>query len=169
MQYLNYASALNLAEALISLDITMKNTALIPNESKLMEYQMAQESAQHHDNLVWTVSTLTWGVSSVLLGFVLNNVEENTLNYVILLFCLIGIFLIICSWMFARQFRNIRNQKYRRCKVLERELGFLQHTKTEHPVGSQSFWYSGVMVLFLVTWGAVSLQVVSELVTEFLK
>lgn len=147
----------------------MKNTALIPNESKLMEYQMAQESAQHHDNLVWTVSTLTWGVSSVLLGFVLNNVEENTLNYVILLFCLIGIFLIICSWMFARQFRNIRNQKYRRCKALERELGLLQHTKTEHPVGSQSFWYSGVMVLFLVTWGAVSLQVLSEFVTAFIK
>lgn len=146
----------------------MKNTAIIPNENKLMEYQMAQESAQHHDNLVWTVSTLTWGVSSVLLGFVLNNIEENSLNSVILLFCLIGVFLIICSWMFARQFRNIRNQKYRRCKVLESQLGLLQHTKTEHPAGSQSFWYSGVMVFFLITWGVVSLQVLSGLVTTFL-
>ena len=146
----------------------MKNNALTPTDSKLMEYQMAQESAQHHDNLVWTVSTLTWGVSSVLLGFVLNNVEDKSLNYVILLFCLIGIFLIVCSWKFARQFRQIRNQKYKRCKVLESELGLLQHTKTEHPIGSQSFWYSGVMVLFLVTWGAVSLQVLSELSQHFL-
>lgn len=28
-------------------------------EAALVEYQAAQESAQHHDNLVWSVTSLT--------------------------------------------------------------------------------------------------------------
>lgn len=120
-------------------------------QHKLVEYEMAQHSAEHHDSLVWSVSTLTWGVSSVLLGFVLSNITDNGLGVVILLFCFIGIFLILCSWMFSRQFRSIRNQKYRRCKELEQELGLSQHTNTVHKNGSQSAMYSVIMLLFITT------------------
>ncbi|EMV0269109.1 hypothetical protein ACP43V_13325 [Vibrio genomosp. F10 str. 9ZC157] len=141
----------------------MKRFRRAENENKLLEYEMAQNSAEHHDNLVWSVSTLTWGVSSVLLGFVLNNIAENKLGIVILLFCLIGIFLILCSWLFARQFRSIRNQKYRRCKELERELGLVQHRNIKHKEGSQSAMYSIIMLLFIATWVVVFVKVVAGL------
>ncbi|MGO0305045.1 RipA family octameric membrane protein [Endozoicomonas acroporae] len=131
-------------------------------ESKHLEYEMAQSSAQHHDSLVWSVSTLTWGVSAVLLGFVLSNINENSLGIVILLFCLIGIFLILCSWMFSRQFRSIRNQKYVRCKELEEELGLTQHRNIKHKNGSQSLMYSFIMVLFIATWVVVFVKVVAS-------
>ena len=39
-------------------------------EVLLVEYQAAQESAQHHDNLVWTVTALIWGGMLVLLEMV---------------------------------------------------------------------------------------------------
>ncbi|MBA6373543.1 hypothetical protein H4J56_19210 [Colwellia sp. BRX8-4] len=131
-------------------------------ESKLLEYEMAQNSAEHHDNLVWSVSTLTWGVSSVLLGFVLNNISKDSLGVVVLLFCLIGIFLILCSWLFARQFRDLRNQKYVRCKKLELELGLSQHTMIKYKDGSQTSMYSIIMILFLITWSVVIVKVIGS-------
>ncbi len=140
----------------------MKRFKRVNNENKLLEYEMAQNSAEHHDNLVWSVSTLTWGVSSVLLGFVLNNITDNELGVVILLFCLIGVFLILCSWLFARQFRSIRNQKYVRCKELEAELGLVQHTNIKHKNGSQSALYSIIMLLFITTWTVVFIKVVAS-------
>ncbi len=141
----------------------MKRYLIANIENKLTEYEMAQNSAEHHDNLVWSVSTLNWGVSSVLLGFVLNNITESSLGIVVLLFCLIGIFLILCSWLFARQFRSIRNQKYKRCKELEKELGLVQHTNIKHKDGSQSKIYSMIMVLFIVTWTVVFIKVIANL------
>ncbi|MEH6785175.1 MAG: LapA family protein [Alcanivorax jadensis] len=141
----------------------MKRYLIANIENKLTEYEMAQNSAEHHDNLVWSVSTLNWGVSSVLLGFVLNNITESSLGIVVLLFCLIGVFLILCSWLFARQFRSIRNQKYKRCKELEKELGLVQHTNIKHKDGSQSKIYSMIMVLFIVTWAVVFIKVIASL------
>jgi len=38
-------------------------------EVLLVEYQAAQESAQHHDNLIWTVTALIWGGMFVLFWF----------------------------------------------------------------------------------------------------
>jgi 1,4-dihydroxy-2-naphthoate octaprenyltransferase len=140
----------------------MKRYMKTKYESKLLEYEMAQASAEHHDNLVWSVSTLTWGVSSVLLGFVLNNITKNSLGVVVLMFCLIGIFLILCSWSFARQFRDLRNQKYKRCKELELELGIIQHTVIKYKNGSQTTMYSIIMILFLITWSVVIFKVVGS-------
>ena len=131
-------------------------------ESKMLEYQMTQASAEHHDNLVWSVSTLTWGISSILLGFVLNNISKGSLGIVVLLFCLIGIFLILCSWLFARQFRDLRNQKYARCKELESELDIQQHTMIKYKNGSQALMYSIIMLLFLTTWLAVLIKVITS-------
>lgn len=121
----------------------------------LIEYEKAQDSAQHHDNLIWSVSTLTWGVSSVLLGFVLTSLETMKYRILLLLFCVLGIFIILCAWYFTIQFRSIRGQKYKRCKELEEVFSFTQHTNLIHPQGSQIKLYSAVMVLFLLTWGMV--------------
>ena len=37
----------------------------IDNQSLLVEYQAAQDSAQHHDSLVWTTTGIIWGAGLV--------------------------------------------------------------------------------------------------------
>jgi|GEM_PF-1593372 len=135
----------------------------VSKESNLLEYEMAQNSAQHHDNLLWSVSTLTWGASSVLLGFVLNNLSNSQQGTILLLFCVLGSLIILCSWFFTLQFRSIRNQKYARCLELEPILGFNQHTNLKHKKGSQTTLYSAVMALFLLTWAVMFIKVLMAL------
>ena len=35
---------------------------------RIAEYKATQDSAQHHDNLLWYVSSIVWGGNLVLLG-----------------------------------------------------------------------------------------------------
>ncbi len=54
----------------------------------LTEYDKAQDSAQHHDTLVWTVSSLNWIGSAVLivLGYLQAGIfttKPSTKNYYI--------------------------------------------------------------------------------------
>ena len=129
----------------------------------LLEYEMSQNSAQHHDSLLWSVSTLTWGVSSVLLGFVLNNLSSTKHEIIMLFFCTLGSLIILCAWYFTLQFRSIRNQKYTRCLELEAVLSFTQHTNVKHKKSSQTKLYSAVMILFLLTWGLVFTKILLSL------
>ena len=46
-------------------------------EVLLGEYQMAQDSAQHHDILVWNITSLNWIGSAVLMGFVLSGIDGH--------------------------------------------------------------------------------------------
>lgn len=138
-----------------------------PIEFFLTEYEMAQDSAQHHDNLVWSVSTLMWGVSAVLLGFVLSSLKDKENPLIICMFCILGVTIIFCAWYFTRQFRSIRGQKYKRCKELEAIFSFKQHTDLKHPESSQTNIYSAVMLLFLATWVAVLVKVFSILWIQY--
>lgn len=131
----------------------------VNKEFLLLEYEMAQNSAQHHDGLLWSVSTLTWGVSSVLMGFVLNNLSNTQHSIIMLLFCVLGCLIILCAWYFTLQFRSIRNQKYKRCLELEVVFSFNQHTNLKHKKSSQTRLYSAVMVLFILTWSLVFIKV----------
>lgn len=38
-------------------------------EALLVEYQKTQDSAQHHDVLVWSITSLNWIGSALLMGF----------------------------------------------------------------------------------------------------
>jgi len=63
------------------------------NDALLVEYQAAQGSAEHHDNLVWTVTSTMWGASLILLGFTLDQVGKPGLGALITVISLLGIFL----------------------------------------------------------------------------
>jgi hypothetical protein len=43
----------------------------------LVEYGKAQDSAEHHDNLVWSIASLNWVGSAVLLGFVFGTIDAD--------------------------------------------------------------------------------------------
>jgi hypothetical protein len=134
-------------------------------EILLVEYQKAQDSAEHHDALVWEVTTLNWIGSAVLMGFVLSGIGSHpsaSHKLALLSIAFVGIMLSTFVWIWARQFGRFRNEKYSRCKAIEAELGMGQHSSTQWPgSATQHRWwlplsqrrhYSVLMVAFLATW-----------------
>src|SRR3954447_23779614 len=99
-------------------------------EILLVEYQKAQDSAEHHDDQVWTVTTLNWVGSAVLMGFVLSGLSGHlSLSHKLVLLSVscVGILLSALVWIWARQLRRVKGQKYARCQQIERQLGMRQH------------------------------------------
>jgi hypothetical protein len=127
---------------------------------RIAEYKAAQDSAQHHDNLLWYVSSIVWGGNLVLLGSFLKNIDNTTGElHRPFIFC-VGIFCILlnlCLWGCAYIFRDIRNQKYEWCKFIESKLGFHQHRELHQTKGLMWFIYSFVTIIFMVLWFIVVL------------
>jgi hypothetical protein len=122
-------------------------------DALLVEYQAAQDSAEHHDNLVWTVTSTMWGASLILLGFTFGQIGKPGLGALIIIISFLGISLSVFVWIFALQLNNLKRQKYERCRELEEELGLLQHTNhSKHPRGSQRYLYAVIMALFIAAW-----------------
>lgn len=125
---------------------------LINKDILLVEYQEAQQSAEHHDNLVWTVTAVIWGGILVLLGFVLGNIEKSNLKTIIILISILGILLTIFVWIFALQLSSIKRQKYKRCKYIEQVFGMRQHSQLEHKEKSQRYLYAVLVFSFIAIW-----------------
>jgi len=131
----------------------------------LVEYQASQASAQHHDQLVWTATSIIWASNLVLLGFILKSPVTLMGMIVSLTLCLLGIILITFVWIAQAQWRFVRKQKYDRCKIIEEELGMKQHRETVWPVGSQTRIYRIIMILFVVAWTLVAVSIVLNFIT----
>jgi len=121
-------------------------------EVLLVEYQAAQESAQHHDNLVWTVTALIWGGMLVLFGFILGNLDNTSLRLILILLSIIGITLTIAILVFTLQYNSVTRQKYQRCKTIELLLGMRQHNELKYTPGLQKITYKIITVLFVIAW-----------------
>lgn len=124
----------------------------IDKEALLVEYQAAQESAQHHDNLVWTVTTILWSATLVLFGFVLGSLDKSNLRLILIFLSILGIALAIAVWGFALQYNSVKRQKYRRCKEIEELLGMHHHRDLKYAAGSQRIVYGTVTMLFIIVW-----------------
>lgn len=125
---------------------------------RLAEYQAAQNSAQHHDGLVWTVTSIIWGATFVLLGLVLDRLwapEPTDDRIGTAIIAILGVLLLVFTWIVAAGLRSIKRRKYERCKELEKLLGFRQHADVRHGSGSQWAFYSVIMALFIFVWGAI--------------
>ena len=120
-----------------------------------IEYQKAQDSAEHHDNLLWTVTSIIWAGNLVLLGFVLNNITDPNLRFFLTLLSILGIILVTCMCVFAFLFTSIRNQKYERCKRLEETLKFTQHNALKCPKYVQRILSTIIDVAFILIWVSV--------------
>lgn len=125
------------------------------NDPFLTEYQASQASAEHHDSLVWTVTSIIWTGNLILLGFVLSNLAQPNTRMLSTILCLLGILLVICVCVFALTFADIKRQKYARCKVLEARWGFKQHSQLRYLACVQTVLYVVVTLAFLVIWGIV--------------
>jgi len=120
-----------------------------------VEYQAAQDSAQHHDSLVWSVTSVIWGGSLILMGFILAASKEDSLRPVLIVLSLLGIVLTIGVWAFALQLNAVKRHKYARCKEIEAVLHLRQHSTLRWASGSQRVVYGIIMVLFLAAWAVI--------------
>jgi len=128
-------------------------------EVLLVEYQAAQESAQHHDNLVWTVTALIWGGMLVLFGFILGNLDNASLRLILILLSIIGIALTIAVLVFTLQYNSVTRQKYKRCKTIELLLGMRQHNELKYTPRLQKIIYNIITILFVIAWFIVFMLV----------
>lgn len=121
------------------------------DDALLVEYQTAQDSAQHHDNMIWSATSIVWAASLVLLGFVLENFEKK-LNLIIMAVAVLAMVMLGYIWYASRVFGAVKNQKYARCKKIEQLLGLQQHASVRMPKHVQRVLYGIVMGLFIATW-----------------
>jgi len=127
----------------------------------LTEYEAAQQSAQHHDTLVWTVSSIMWTANLLIMGFIINNIKNASLLLVVIFLYILGIATISGVWLFMCQFNKLKRQKYERCKTIEEtieaefEVKMEQHRGVKWPEGCQRIFYSALMILFIVAWTSV--------------
>lgn len=134
----------------------------------LVEYQKAQDSAEHHDELIWTVMSLNWIGSAVLLGFALDAISAQPTEphkVALILVSIVGITLSVFVWRWTRQLRAVKNAKYERCKEIEQLLSMKQHSTLIWPPPLRGpKWiarlrqrddYAILLCAFLATWVAV--------------
>ena len=125
----------------------------------LTEYEKAQDSAEHHDTLIWTATGVACAANIALLIFVLK--EDMLLNhpFASTLLGILGVLLIICVWVLASVLINLKNRKYNRCKYIETIFGFRQHRDVDsyYPKGLQKKVYYACLLMFILVWFALLL------------
>jgi len=130
----------------------------------LAEYEKAQDSAQHHDMLVWSISSLNWVGSAILMGLVLGGLSSASQcrqKVVLLAISAVGVWLAILVWRWTCQLRYVKVWKYNRCKEIEALLGMKQHSGLPYKAGSQTKFNAVLMVLFILAWCVLIMLVVT--------
>jgi len=122
----------------------------------LVEYQKAQDSAEHHDTLLWTVTSILWAAIVLLLGSALDAVGESGKQLLVTMYSVLGIGLTLTSAAFVFLLNHIKNQKYARCKELEERWGFTQHKGLNYPRWlPMKIIYLLVTIYLIVLWGII--------------
>jgi len=129
-----------------------KKRPIAERDALLVEYQAAQESAQHHDNQVWTTTGIIWGAGLVLIGFVVQILDKRELMPIIVLVSVLALFMLVHLWIMAFQFNSIKRQKYDRCKEIENLLHLHQHTDLIYKVKTGRTLYCITMILYVIVW-----------------
>jgi hypothetical protein len=118
----------------------------------LVEYEKAQDSAEHHDRLLWVAVGLIVTGMAALLRIPPGNGQPDEFLWTHFYPPVLGILLSVLLMFFVHSFASFRRQKYKRCKAIEGLLGMEQHSKLEDPKLRQVcvvYFLSGV---FLLVW-----------------
>lgn len=128
----------------------------------LAEYQAAQASAQHHDQLVWTVTSIVWAGNLVLLGVITRSQGGYWTLLINLGLCLLAGMLVVFVWSSQNQFRDLKQQKYARCKAIEQRLGMEHHSAVKYDPGFQTRFYGWISGTFLVLWLLMAIATMAQ-------
>jgi hypothetical protein len=117
----------------------------------LTEYAKAQDSAEHHDTLLWTVVGILVSGIAALFGFALQYFDGNQPKWKFGLLAVLGMLFSALIWFFVSSFAGIRKQKYDRCIKIEELLGMKNHRDLRF-CGCQRAVVYTVGGLFFLTW-----------------
>ena len=122
-----------------------------------LEYEKAQDSAEHHDRLLWYVTSIVWTGNLIVLGQIATCTKIRLSSIPVLFVSVLALVLNLFLWVASFQFRWIRNQKYKFCKQIEDNLRGMrgQHKNLCYPPGVMWTLYCFVTILFLVVWFAI--------------
>ena len=132
----------------------------------LVEYQKAQDSAQHHDSLIWTSGGILWGASLVLIALVVGGLHERRPTALFVGISLFAMLLQGFHWIMAETYNAVKNRKYERCREIEAKINEEKtqhlmkthlHENEKYPKKRFTYWYRAVAVAYLGLWGWVAL------------
>lgn len=126
------------------------NTPIDP--ALLVEYEKAQDSAQHHDTLVWTVVSFIFSGMLVLLGFVVSSLDKPQLKDVLYAVSGLGVLVTLAAILIALQFNSIKRFKYERCREIEKLWGVRQHQDVPYRARSQRIGLLIISFVFFAVW-----------------
>lgn len=92
---------------------------------KLIEYQKAQDSAEHFDTMIWTLISIGIVASIIIFHIFWTDRPENIVYALIMLIS--GAFIIYYFSFLIEKANQIKIMKYDRCKDIEKDLGLKQH------------------------------------------
>jgi MFS family permease len=134
-----------------------EKTERVPGrDAILIEYQKAQDSAEHHDGRVANVTNL-WVGTAILMGFVLSALTTGHAahdhRWVLFLIALVGIALTVMAWIWSERANALKKLKYQRCQFLEEQLGLRQNRMADKPPSWQGdYAYRILIALFIAAW-----------------
>lgn len=118
----------------------------------LVEYEKAQDSAEHHDQLLWIVVGLLMTGMAGLLAIQPGDRTPCESLWTRFYPPVLGITVSGLLFYFIYSFRSIRRQKYERCKVIESLLGMEQHSKLKSPKPRQVYVVYVLSGVLLLVW-----------------
>jgi len=130
-------------------------------EHLLVEYQAAQDSAQHHDNQVWHLTSMVWASNFILLGIIMDRAFNPKYSFFVIFLAILGILLTRYSQICQKQWRDMKNQKYTRCKEIEKTINevfieekyhMTQHLNAKWQTGSQTNYYNLIAHMIYISW-----------------
>lgn len=124
-------------------------------EQLLIEYQAAQRSAEHHDTIVWRITSIMWASNLVLLGLILNVDIKAVSSPLYIGAGILGVFTMAATIVFTGHLRKMKIFKYERCKDIEKQFGLTQHSGYQWKGSLGRNLHVGISGLFILVWTGV--------------
>jgi hypothetical protein len=119
----------------------------------LVEYEKAQDSAEHHDQLLWVVvGLLVTGLAALLMIPPGHRPPPNDSVWERFYPPVAGITISFLLFYFIHSFRYFRDEKYKRCKAIEGILGMKHHLMLKDQKLKQIWVVYGLSGIFLLVW-----------------
>ena len=124
----------------------------------LVEYQKAQDSAEHHDSVKWTVTSIAWAANLILMGIVVDSLEEASDDRLLLaLASVVGLSSLVFSAIVWFVLSKVMRDKYKKCAEIEKELGMTQHTnqQSSYSAGIITSLHAAITVVLSGVWVSI--------------
>ena len=140
-------------------------------DPRLVEYQKAQDSAEHHDNLTWTILGVMLGGMFFLLKYSFEHINDSDFDtkVFILIISMFGIYVCHAQQPVRNRAYKIIKEKYNICRKIERQFGMEQHLmiKKITEKGRKKPIVDFIMWCMQFPWYYILLRIVLSLSAEF--